>query len=55
MKQILFIIFFIPFILFSQNNFSLEDLNSTSDYFGMDVGPSVFENEVAIVYFGHYN
>ena len=25
------------------------------DYFGENVGPSTFENEVALVYFGHYN
>ena len=40
--------------LFS-NDFSLEDLNSTSNFYGENVGPSTFSNEVALVYFGHYD
>jgi len=40
--------------LFS-NDFLLEDINSSSEFYGSEVGPSFFDNEVSIVYFGHYN
>ena len=42
-------------VIFAQNNYLLEDLNSSSSTFGIDIGPSYFENEVTIHYFGHYN
>jgi len=42
-------------IIFAQNNYLLEDLNSSSSTFGIDIGPSYFENEITIHYFGHYN
>jgi len=36
-------------------DYSLEDLNSSSEYFGQNVGTSFFEGEVTLHYFGHYN
>ena len=52
MKKILFLIL-ISFSL-AQYTFSLEDLNSNSEYFGQIVGPSDFENQVSVVYFGYF-
>ena len=40
---------------FGQLDYSLEDINSSSIYFGQNVGTSTFENHVTIHYFGHYN
>ena len=40
---------------FGQYDFSLEDINDTSPFFGDNVGPSVFPAQVSVVYFGHYN
>ena len=36
-------------------NYSLEDLNPSSDYYEQSVGTSFFENQVTLHYFGHYN
>ena len=44
---------FISFI-FSED-FILQDLNETSEYYQDHVGPSSFFGEVSMVYFGHYN
>ena len=38
-----------------KRNISLEDLNSTSDYYQEYVGTSYFQGDVTIHYFGHYN
>ncbi len=54
MKNFLFSILVLS-VAFTQNDFILEDLNSSSDFFGNYVGPSTFSNEVSLVYFGHYN
>ena len=40
-------------LLFSED-FTLEDLNPSSPFFSQEVGPSLFPNEVYIVYFGHF-
>ena len=42
-------------ILFGQYDYSLEDLNPTSDYFGNNVGTTYFSDQVTLHYFGHYN
>jgi hypothetical protein len=42
-------------ILFGQYDYSLEDLNSASDYYGESVGTSFFPDQVTLHYFGHYN
>ena len=52
--HILLAILCASFIL-GQNDYSLEDLNSSSSYFGLDVGTSYFSGEVTLHYFGHYN
>ena len=36
------------------NDFSLEDLNSTSQTFSENIGPSYFTDDVIFVYFGHF-
>ncbi len=40
---------------FSQYDYSLEDLNSTSQFYGQEVGTSYFTGQVSVHYFGHYN
>tara|TARA_B100000902_G_scaffold285135_1_gene271123 strand:+ start:79 stop:270 length:192 start_codon:yes stop_codon:yes gene_type:complete len=41
--------------VFSQYDYSLEDLNSTSQFYGQEVGTSYFSGQVSLHYFGHYN
>ena len=42
--------------LFSQTyDYSLEDVNSSSDFFGQNIGPSFFDGQVTLHYFGHFN
>ena len=48
------ILFLFSSLLFSED-FQLQDLNESSDYFGQIIGPSSFQNSVSLVYFGHYN
>ena len=52
-KFILFIS--IVTVSFGQYNYSLEDLNSSSSYYGEEVGTSYFPDQVTLHYFGHYN
>ena len=40
---------------FGQYDYSLEDINTSSDYVGQNVGTSYFPNQVTLHYFGHYN
>ena len=40
---------------FGAYDYSLEDINTSSDYFGENVGTSYFEGQVTLHYFGHYN
>ena len=42
-------------LVFGQYDYSLEDLNPSSEYYQQDVGTSFFEGEVTLHYFGHYN
>ena len=42
-------------LIFGQYDYSLEDLNPTSDYFGNNVGTTYFSDQVTLHYFGHYN
>ena len=50
-----FWIFFIfSTIILSQNDFSLEDLNPTSDHYGDNIGTSFFEGKVTLNYFGYF-
>ncbi|OUW60413.1 MAG: hypothetical protein CBD58_04710 [bacterium TMED198] len=36
------------------NDFSLYDLNSTSETYSENIGPSYFSDDVIFVYFGHF-
>ena len=45
---------FIFSILSAQNDFSLEDLNPTSDYYGDYIGTSFFEGKITLNYFGYF-
>ena len=40
---------------FAQYEYSLEDINSSSNYYGENVGTSYFSDQVTLHYFGHYN
>ena len=42
-------------LVFGQYNYNIHDQNPTSDYFGEEVGPSIFSGQVTLHYFGHYN
>ena len=51
--------YFIALLLFVSISFSedfnLEDLNETSNFYGQEIGPSYFSDNVSLIYFGHYN
>ena len=38
---------------FSQNDFSLSDLNPSSDTYGQSIGPSYFSNNIIVIGFFH--
>ena len=38
---------------FAQGNFSLEDLNPSSDSYGQFIGPDNYLEYIVILYFGH--
>jgi len=40
---------------FGQYDYSLEDINGSSYYFGQNVGTSYFPDQITLHYFGHYN
>jgi|TARA_B100001996_G_scaffold220936_2_gene169861 hypothetical protein len=46
--------FFMISILFGQYDYSLEDINPSSEFYGTNVGTSFFEGNVTLHYFGHY-
>ena len=52
--HILLSILSVSFVL-GQYDYSLEDLNSSSSYYGEEVGTSYFPDQVTLHYFGHYN
>ena len=39
--------------IIAQEDFSLKDLNPSSEYFNEFIGPSYFSNNIVIIYFGH--
>ena len=53
MKNLILILSFT--LLSAQYDFNLEDLNPNSQFYGQDIGPDDFDNQVLIVYFGHFN
>ena len=42
-------------LVFGEYDYSLEDLNASSESYQQNVGTSFFEGEVTLHYFGHYN
>jgi hypothetical protein len=34
------------------SDFTLQDINPVSDYYGLDIGPSFFSGQVSCYYFG---
>ncbi len=54
------ILYKIPYLAFlisllqSQDDYSLEDINTNSTSYGDSIGISYFENNVVIHYFGHF-
>ena len=42
-------------ISFGEYNYSLEDINTSSDFYGQNVGTSYFPDQITLHYFGHYN
>ena len=41
-------------LVFGQYDYSLEDLNTSSEYYEQNVGTSNFPDQVTLHYFGHY-
>jgi len=41
--------------IYGQSDYSLEDINPSSDYYGDNVGTSFFEGKITLHYFGHFN
>ena len=41
-------------MVFCQGDYSLEDINPSSDYYGDNVGTSYFEGKITLHYFGHF-
>jgi len=39
--------------IFSQHDFSLEDVNPASDTYGQLIGPSYFDNTIRVIAFFH--
>ena len=52
MKKLLLI--FIVSVVLGQYDYSLEDINPTSENYGVNVGTSFFENKITIHFFGHF-
>ena len=44
----------VSFVL-GQNNYNLEDINSTSDTYGTNISPESYTGQVTLHYFGHQN
>ena len=42
-------------LVFGGYDYSLEDINSSSEYYEEYVGPSSFPLQITLHYFGHYN
>ena len=48
-------ILFVCSMVVGQNDYSLEDINPSSDYYGNNVGTSFFEGKITINYFGYFS
>jgi len=55
MKIIKYLLLALPLtVIVAQYNYSLEDLNSSSETYGSSVGPEYFSNHVTLHYFGYF-
>lgn len=55
MKIIKYLLLALPLtVVVTQYNYSLEDLNSSSETYGSNVGPEYFSNHVTLHYFGYF-
>ena len=52
MKKITFL--FIMSIILGEYDYSLEDINPTSEYYGNNIDVSTFEGNLSLHYFGHF-
>ncbi len=50
-----YILVFSLTVIFGQYDYSLEDINSSSNYYGQEIGTSYFSDKVTLHYFGHFN
>ena len=53
MRNYILIFFLFIGITYSQNDFSLEDVNPASDTYGQYVGPSYFNDNICVIGFFH--
>ena len=53
-RFILVLALFFSFSL-GQYDYSLEDINTSSEYYQQNDGASYFPNQITLHYFGHYN
>ena len=53
MKKFLIALF--TSVLMGQYDYSLEDINPSSEYYGNNVGTSFFEGNPTLHYFGHFS
>ena len=54
MNRAIIKLFFTLAIVFGQYDYSLEDLNPSSENFGLNVGTSFYEGNITIHYFGNF-
>ena len=53
-KAILFLLS-LHFIYSQEYSYSLEDINTSSNYYGTNLSPSEFDGQITLHYFGHQN
>ena len=51
----IFFLTYITFVYSQDYNYSLEDINTSSNYYGTSLSPSEFDGQVTLHYFGHQN
>ncbi len=47
-------LFFLTVFAFGQYDYSLEDINPSSENYGLNIGTSFYEGNVTIHFFGHF-
>ena len=53
LKKTYLFILFLPSFICSQNPFFLEDINPNSETYGQLIGPSLYDGDVSVIFFGH--